>query len=103
VDGSESSEQAYYQVKNELIRDCDRIVVGHVRNINKPVLSWHFKPDYISEIYESRLLEFGKKGEFAMVDVMQGKSTKEMLVALARERGASCIVTSMHGRKGPKE
>lgn len=78
-------------------------MVGHVRNINKPVTSWHFKPDYISEIYESRLLEFGKKGEYAVVDVLENKTTKDMLVALAQERGASIIVTSMHGRKGPKE
>jgi hypothetical protein len=62
---------------------CDKLVVGHIKNKDKNYLSWNYKPDYIHEIYETRLLDIGKKGEFAMNDISQDKTTKEYLFALA--------------------
>lgn len=104
VDGSDSADNAYSIVKDYLFREqCDRIVVGHVRDAKKVYLSWHFKPDYITEIYETKLMDIGKKGEYAIVDKDEFKTTKEVLWDLAIERKATIICTAMNGRKGPKE
>lgn len=82
---------------------CDKLVVGHIKNKEKTYLPWNFKPDYIHEIYETRLLDIGKKGEFVITDIYNDKTTKECLFALALERKATVIVTGMQGRKGVKE
>ena len=66
-------------------------------------LSWHFKPDYITEIYETKLMDIGKKGEYSIVDKDEFKTTKEVLWDLALERKATIICTAMNGRKVLKE
>ena len=84
VDGSEYSEAAFQICKKGLFREsCDKLVVGHIKNKEKTYLAWNFKPDYIHEIYETRLLDIGKKGEFVMTDLYNDKTTKECLFALA--------------------
>jgi hypothetical protein len=103
VDGSEWANKCYEVVRNNLFRESsDHLTVAHVRDEKKTYLSFHFKPDYIQETYETHLIDLGKKGEFAMVDKLDGKTTKEMLWELAQERKANIICTSMVGRKGPK-
>jgi hypothetical protein len=77
-------------------------VVGHIRNDKKEYLPWNMKSAYIHDMFETRILDLGKKAEFAMIDIEEGKTTKECLWALAQERKASLIVTGMHGRKGLK-
>jgi hypothetical protein len=77
--------------------------VGHVRHPGKTYLSWHFKPEYIHEVYSTKILDLGKQAEFLMVDIMEGKTTKEVLFDLAKARNANVICTSMTGRKGIKE
>ena len=104
VDGSDGADNCFALVKSQLFRESsDHFVCAHVRDVKKTYLSWHFKPDYIQETYETRLLDLGKKGEFAMVDAQVGKTTKEVLFGLAVERHANVICTSMTGRKGAKE
>jgi hypothetical protein len=104
VDGSEGADNCFALVKSQLFRESsDHFICGHVRDQKKTYLSWHFKPEYIQETYETRLLDLGKKGEFAMVDIQEGKTTKDCLFSLAQERRASIICTSMTGRKGTKE
>lgn len=105
VDGSDSAENCFEIVKNELFREHsqDHFVCGHIRNKAKTDLAWNHKPEYIEGIYSTKVMDLGKQGEFIMSDVLEGKSTKECLLSLANERHASIICTSMHGRKGPKE
>ena len=104
IDGSEYAEAAFKICKRGLFREsCDKLVLGHIRNKEKHYLAWNFKPEYIQEIYETRLLDIGKKGEFAITDVFDDKPTKECLFNLAQERHATVIVTGMQGRKGIKE
>ena len=60
------------------------------------------KPEYVRDIYESRLLPLGKHGQYISVEKKEDKTSKEMLWDLATESHASIIVVGNHGRKGPK-
>lgn len=69
VDGSDGAEAAFSMVKKDLYREHkDFVSVGHIRDISKTYLSWHFKPEYIQETYTTKLLDIGKEGEFLMID-----------------------------------
>lgn len=104
MDGSDGADAAFAMVKKDLYREHqDFMSVGHIRDVTKTYLSWHFKPEYIQETYSTKLLDIGKEGEFLMIDKQEDKTTKECLFDLARARKADVICTSMTGRKGLKE
>jgi len=106
TDGSEASEDAFQVAYKGLYRkDKDHIVVGHISDRRKDYLPYNLRPDYLSEIYLSKiaLAWAEKKGEYAHSEVDPSKSTKECVWDLAQEKHASIIVTGMHGRKGIKE
>lgn len=80
----------------------DKVVVGHITDHSKTYLSWNMKPEYVRDIYESKVLPLGKNGSYVSVEKNEAKTSKEMLWELATESHASVIVVGNHGRKGPK-
>lgn len=77
-------------------------MVGHIENTKKTYLPFNYRPQYIKEIYSSKIIGIHKDYAcYASADVGE-KSTKEALWDLANENKATAIVTGMHGRKGLK-
>ena len=104
VDGSEASEQAFQVILKGLYREhVDKITVAHITDRRKDYLPFNYRPDYIKEIYESKLIGIGSDGQYMFQEVDANTSTKETLWAIAQDNNANIIVTGFHGRKGPKE
>jgi len=89
---------------NGLRRDCDKITIGHVHDNRKDFLAWNMKPSYIRDVYTSKIMMLGEKGNYASKEFMGGgdEDTKSVLVNLTQDQGATIMVCGMHGRKGPK-
>lgn len=104
IDGSQASEDAFQVVRHGLWRDHkDQLVVGHIRNNKKSYLPYNLRPDYLKELYGSKIISIHKDwARYVAADVGE-KTTKEALWELANEQRATAIVTGMHGRKGLKE
>jgi len=105
TDGSEASDAAFEVAYKGLYRkDTDHFVVGHVSDRRKDYLPFNLRPEYLSEIYLSKiaLAWAEKKGEYVNSEIDPSKSTKECVWELAKEKHATIIVTGMHGRKGLK-
>ena len=80
----------------------DTLVVGHVENAKKTYLPFNYRPQYLKDIYSSKIIGLGKEwAEYASADV-QDDTTKECLWNLASDMHADVLVTGMHGRKGLK-
>ena len=104
VDGSAASEDCFQVVMNGLRRDCDKLTVGHVHDTRKDFLPWNQKPNYIREVYTTKVVMLGEQGHYSAKEFMGGgeEDTKSVLVDLAKENNATMVVCGMHGRKGPK-
>lgn len=83
----------------------DKLVVGHIENAKKNYLPFNYRPQYLKDIYSSKIIGLPKEtASYISTDIATcGKaSTKEALWTLAETVGATVIVTGMHGRKGLK-
>ena len=103
TDGSDASELAFQVCAKDMMReDIDHIVVGHISDKKKDYLPWNMKPQYVNDIYEAKVMPFGKHGRYAHREKEESQTSKEAVWALAEFEKASIIVVGNHGRKGPK-
>lgn len=103
VDGSIAASEAFEVAKRGLMREeCDKIIVGHVQNKSKEYLPFNLKPQYIKDVYESKIIELGHKAFYVSQEVDPLKGTKETLWQMAVDNNTTIMVTSYNGTKGPK-
>lgn len=103
TDGSEASDLAFNVVCKDMFREeIDHIVVGHVTDRKKDYLPWNMRPQFVSDCYESKMIQLGSKGRYAPREKEEAKTSKEMLWDIADFEKASLICVGSHGRKGPK-
>lgn len=41
--------------------ECDKMVLGHVMNKTKDYLPFNLKPNYLKDVFESKICELGNK------------------------------------------
>lgn len=88
--------------KGILKEECDHLVLGHIMNSKKEYLPFNLKPQYLKDVYESKIIDLGKKAIYVNQECNPELGTKETLWNMAQENNATIMVTGYHGIKGPK-
>ena len=83
--------------------ECDKLVVGHIMNKSKDYIPFNLKPQYLKDVFESKIIELGHKALYVNQEVDTVKGTKETLWSMAVENNTTIMVTGFNGIKGPKQ
>eukprot|EP00359_Climacostomum_virens_P002160 CAMPEP_0204900716 /NCGR_PEP_ID=MMETSP1397-20131031/2639_1 /ASSEMBLY_ACC=CAM_ASM_000891 /TAXON_ID=49980 /ORGANISM="Climacostomum Climacostomum virens, Strain Stock W-24" /LENGTH=269 /DNA_ID=CAMNT_0052068921 /DNA_START=14 /DNA_END=820 /DNA_ORIENTATION=+ len=105
TDGSPISQNAFYMVRDDLMRPNDFIIVMHIFDNSKAYLPPELRSDYIYRSTESQLLPYLNPSKYNLQWVPRdpSKSTRQQLVETAEFQTASIMVVGFHGRRGPKQ
>ena len=71
-------------------------------NKSKDYLPFNLKPQYLKDVFESKIIELGHKAHYVNGEVDTVKGTKETLWQMAVDNNTSIMVTAFNGIKGPK-
>ena len=105
-DGSEASQAALDTVEHSLLRNCDKLMVGHAWSRDKEeYLKYNLKRDYVKQQLTANGTYLADRFSYVDREIVSDnhESAKSILGDLANEFEATITVVGMHGRKGPKE
>eukprot|EP00357_Protocruzia_adherens_P008744 CAMPEP_0114986612 /NCGR_PEP_ID=MMETSP0216-20121206/8524_1 /TAXON_ID=223996 /ORGANISM="Protocruzia adherens, Strain Boccale" /LENGTH=275 /DNA_ID=CAMNT_0002349069 /DNA_START=115 /DNA_END=942 /DNA_ORIENTATION=- len=106
TDGSAMGETAIYVTVDGLMSPEDSLVVSHIFDPAKSYLPFNYREGYIRDQVEALLVSRLPKASYSLVweeKANPGNSTRQQMIAIAKEQHAKYLVVGYHGRKGPKE